>query len=239
MKFTTRRARIFTAPLTATVFVSLFALLVAFGAPRVSASAAAEYLVVGYVRGGNLPGVVAYSVNPKTGVLQGQWTRGDTTGQILSETATPAGRMAGVAGKYAIVGANPNGSRYSGDLSITQESDQVYRFSWSTGDHGVGILVGNVLAVGYGENPGVVIYRVKRGERADGIWTAVSVEAGRVGQERFASKSLVGSHVTSGVSPGGQPYAGRVDITQQGNVYLLNWDSGDKGVGVLVTGDAK
>ena len=60
-----------------------------------------------------------------------------------------------IAGKYDVVGSNPDGGAYKGTLEIIMHGD-VYQFRWNAGTQydGVGVTNGNVVAVAFanGEN---------------------------------------------------------------------------------------
>jgi hypothetical protein len=65
----------------------------------------------------------------------------------LQVRATPP---ADIAGKYAIVGTNEDGSPYKGALEVIKHGD-VYQFRWDAGKQydGVGVPNGNVVAVAF------------------------------------------------------------------------------------------
>src|SRR5690349_2945081 len=80
---------------------------------------------------------------------------------------TPAAPAPNIAGKYNVVGNNPNGGNYKGTLEVIAHGD-VYQFRWNAGSQydGVGIQNGDVVAVAYttgsnGQGCGVVDYDIK------------------------------------------------------------------------------
>ncbi|WP_232667131.1 serine/threonine-protein kinase [Pseudonocardia sp. TRM90224] len=137
-------------------------------------------LAVGYAGDGAPHGVVVYRV--AGGRLEGRWVdaeAGVTPGQ---ETAlgTP-----GLSGDYSVEGSNPDGSHYTGTLTISR-SDSRYDVAWTVGSSqysGVGLLVRDLLIIGYtrdGSPAGAVGYRID-GATLDGQW--VSPAATTLGQE--------------------------------------------------------
>lgn len=62
-------------------------------------------------------------------------------------------------GVYAVKGTNPDGSAYSGTITVTK-TGQTWRVVWKSGDqtvNGTALVMNNLLAVGY--DGGVGIYR--------------------------------------------------------------------------------
>ena len=83
---------------------------------------------------------------------------------------------ADIAGDYAIVGTNEDGSPYKGALEVIKHGD-VYQFRWDAGKQydGVGVPNGNVVAVAFtggsdGEGCGVVSYQVLADGTLEGQW---------------------------------------------------------------------
>jgi hypothetical protein len=71
-----------------------------------------------------------------------------------------------IAGKYNVVGTNPDGGTYKGTLEVISHGD-VYQFRWNAGTQydGVGVANGNVVAVAFadganGKGCGVVDYEI-------------------------------------------------------------------------------
>jgi hypothetical protein len=124
------------------------------------------WLAVGWGSGSS--GVVVYRVSG--GQLSGKWASigsGPTPG--IEDLSGPAG----VNGTYQIVRAqNPQGAGYTGSVSIAPNG-QTHTLSWTLPHEsyaGVGILRGDVLAVGWGGGgTGVVAYKVN-GRRLEGVW---------------------------------------------------------------------
>ncbi len=83
-----------------------------------------------------------------------------------------AAQSEGVQGTYKVEGTNPDGTRYRGNVTVTQSGDD-YIFNWNiAGDQysGKGQLSGTRLTVDWGqEHP--VIYEVQdNGARLEGTW---------------------------------------------------------------------
>jgi hypothetical protein len=149
-----------------------------------------------------------------------------------------------LSGNYKIASSsNPGGGRYGGAVRISSMGD-AYRIVWTlTGGEsyeGVGIQMGNALAVGWGTGRGkhgVVAYRINGGSLA-GKWTLSDMK-GAIGTEDLAgSPELRGVYkiVSSSTPGGGKGYAGTVTITPQGDTYTVAWAlaSGESYNGVAV-----
>jgi hypothetical protein len=150
-----------------------------------------------------------------------------------------------LSGNYKITSSsNPDGGSYQGMVRISGLGD-AYRIVWTTGANqsyeGVGIQMGDALAVGWGTGSGkngVVAYRINGGTLS-GRWT-LSDMRGAIGTEELAgSPDVRGAYriVRSTVpGAGGKGYAGSVTITPNGDVYTVVWKlaSGESynGVGV-------
>ncbi len=207
------------------------ALLPAPTGARSQAEGRTEYLMVGYAPKGRIPGVAVY--RNEDGTLRGRWTTGQAQGRILSETATPEALADGIEGAYATTGANPDGRAYRGKLGIRKIADKVYALTWTNGDTGIGLLAGQALIVGYGEQAGVALYALKPDGSGDGGWTTVAAGGG-IGRERFyGGGGLTATHRVAGTRPDGTPYEATVTITKEGSAYRLAWSTGEVGIGLL------
>jgi hypothetical protein len=132
--------------------------------------------------GGEQCSVAVYYVQPN-GVLSGLWTyvgqnlvgtefATRTTDVIYSEGSL----VPDPAGSYTVAGYNPgdtSGNSYEGTMEIVAQGD-VYRITWTFANNttadGIGILVNNVLAIGYGgEGCGVNGYSIDT-EAMSGVW---------------------------------------------------------------------
>jgi hypothetical protein len=134
-------------------------------------------LAVGWSSGGS-PGVVVYRVTG--GQLAGKWAAGSGGGLGTENLSGPPG----LSGGYQITSAqNPKGGSYTGNVSIGKNGD-THALSWTLPNEsytGIGILRGQVLAVGWGAGgTGVVSYQVN-GSRLDGVWA--DARGGALGSE--------------------------------------------------------
>lgn len=113
-------------------------------------------------------GVVVYHVNG--GQLDGTWGLPSMAKLGAESLKGPAG----LNGNYQIIkGQNPDGSIYKGTVDITPRG-KLYDVKWNIPGNsysGVGLLSGNVFAVGWGtaKNVGVVLY-VESGGKLVGQW---------------------------------------------------------------------
>ena len=80
-----------------------------------------------------------------------------------------------LAKSYSVAGTNPDGSAYSGTLSIQIISDTTYTVRWSIAGEtytGFGMRMNDALSATYTLNgkPGLVMYQVQDGGVLKGIW---------------------------------------------------------------------
>jgi hypothetical protein len=128
-------------------------------------------LAVGWGQSGTY-GVVVYRVERKGGkaTLAGKWTATGSEGLGTENLDGPTS----LNGRYTIISASSTtGSSYSGVVDIRPTGD-TYSFNWKLSNEsyaGIGILKGDVLAVGWGSGAsvGVVAYEVGK-DRLNGVW---------------------------------------------------------------------
>src|SRR5439155_16196988 len=117
-------------------------------------------------------------------------------------TATPP---TDIAGDYAIVGTNEDGSPYKGSLEVIKHGD-VYQFRWDAGKQydGIGVPNGNVVAVAFtggsnGKGCGVVSYQILADGTLDGKWGYWGTdESGTERAERTSGSGLAGDYKLTG-----------------------------------------
>jgi len=114
------------------------------------------------------------SSNSKTSTQSSQSTSANTSSSSAHEPALAT--RANIAGKYTIVGTNPNGTMYRGALEVIEHGD-VYQFRWNAGNQydGVGVVNGDVVAVSFANGPngtgcGVVDYNIQGDGSLAGRW---------------------------------------------------------------------
>jgi hypothetical protein len=81
-----------------------------------------------------------------------------------------------LAPKYDVVGTNPNGSKYTGTVTIEVISDTTFTIRWDIGNSvfkGFGMRMNDSLAATYviGGDPGLIIYKVEDGGVLSGLWS--------------------------------------------------------------------
>lgn len=91
-----------------------------------------------------------------------------------------------IGGSYHVSGTNPDGSKYSGEATITLESEVTCSIHWETGDttsDGICMRDKGVFVAGYvlGDNIGLVVYEILPDGSMSGRWT-ITGESG-VGTE--------------------------------------------------------
>jgi hypothetical protein len=144
-----------------------------------------------------------------------------------------------LAGKYNIVGSNPNGSTYRGTLEVIQHG-QVYQFRWNAGEQydGVGIQNGDVIAVAFasgtnGKGCGVVDYVITEDGTLDGKWGYWGVnESGTEKAIRTIGTGLVGAYDARGTNPGGKQYKVQIVVAPAGSGYQFAWSNNTEGFGI-------
>jgi hypothetical protein len=129
---------------------------------------AGKMLVVNW--GDNTPVVYSYGGSDR---LDGEWADGTAKETLnLFARATPDS-MALAGGRYRVAGRNPDGSAYSGMVTMTSQSGSYY-LQWRVGSssyRGTGVLDGNLLTVDWGK-PTPVIYALAADGSLKGLWDA-------------------------------------------------------------------
>ena len=144
-----------------------------------------------------------------------------------------------IAGKYNVVGGNPNGSEYKGTLEVIPHGD-VYQFRWDAGTQydGVGVANGNVVAVAFANGPngkgcGVIDYDIQSDGTLDGKWGYWGVnEAGSEKATRTGGSGLEGDYNATGKNPDGKEYKATLKVEPAGNLYRFLWSNDTDGVGI-------
>lgn len=107
-----------------------------------------------------------------------------------SEAASPD-----LSGRYTCAGTNPDGSRYSGTVTIAPMGS-AWRIEWTVAGSshgGVGLLEGNVFSACWNirgtRDGGIVVYRLEPGGRLVGQWSTTT-GTGTVGTETLSRTNL-------------------------------------------------
>jgi hypothetical protein len=146
---------------------------------------------------------------------------------------------ANIAGKYTIIGTNPNGTMYRGALEVIEHGD-VYQFLWTAGNqyNGVGVVNGEVVAVAFANGPngtgcGVVDYNIQSDGSLVGRWGYWGKnEAGTENATRTSGAGLEGVYDGSGKNPDGTTYKTKITVEPAGNLYRFVWNNNNDGVGI-------
>jgi hypothetical protein len=156
---------------------------------------------------------------------------------LLIGTQITAPNLAGI---YYVQGANPNGSRYRGMLTLTPSSKE-YLFRGWIGKQifsGNGAFAGKMLVVEWGDKSPVV-YTFGQQSNLDGEWADGSATEKLVLYARAAEGQVSprqGRYRVSGKNPNGSRYSGQLTISHQGGRYALDWRVGSsayKGTGTM------
>ena len=161
----------------------------------------------------------------------------DKPDKNTADSTTPA--RPDLAGKYNIVGSNPNGSTYKGTLEVIQHG-QVYQFRWNAGVQydGVGVQNGDVIAVAFasgtnGKGCGVVDYVITGDGTLDGKWGYWGVdESGTEKAIRTIGTGLIGAYDATGTNPGGKQYKVQIVVAPAGSGYQFAWSNKTEGYGI-------
>ena len=107
------------------------------------------------------------------GVLHGTWDNGRATEVLYPRAVKPPEGSSALDGLYDVRGTNPNGSKYTGEVSIKFEG-RSYNFHWRIANgqvfEGKGNLQGNSLTVNWGQQY-PVIYSVGSDGVLRGTWS--------------------------------------------------------------------
>ena len=160
------------------------------------------------------------------------------TNTSTSTTNAPAA-AADIAGKYNIVGSNPDGGSYKGTLEVIPHGD-VYQFRWDAGTQydGVGVANGTVVAVAFanganGKGCGVVDYEIAGDGTLDGKWGYWGVDAaGSEKATRNGGSGLEGEYDATGKNPDGKGYKAKLTVEPAGKLYRFVWSNNADGVGI-------
>jgi len=155
-----------------------------------------------------------------------------THGPAASPTRTLAGR-------YVVVGTNPDGGQYNGGLEIIARSS-VYQFRWNAGAQydGVGVKNGSIVAVAFangndGTGCGVVDYTVLNDGTLEGIWGYWGTSAGGTERARHISgRGLEGEYAATGTNPDGKRYQVNISVAAAGSGYKFAWSNNSEGFGI-------
>lgn len=156
-----------------------------------------------------------------------------------TSSTTTAAPAPDIAGKYNIVGTNPDGGSYKGTLEVIARGD-VYQFRWNAGTQydGVGVQNGKIVAVAYttgtnGKGCGVVDYDIRGDGALEGKWGYWGTnEAGTENATRTSGSGLVGEYDGTGKNPDGKQYKVKITVEPAGNLYRFVWSNNSDGVGI-------
>jgi caspase domain-containing protein len=115
---------------------------------------------------------VIYSFG-QAGALDGEWADGSATETLDPVAMAAPGDIAPAEGTYRVAGTNPDGSSYTGTLTLSKAGEK-YRLGWRVGTssyEGSGLLEGNVLTVDWGSATPVV-YALGADGSLSGLWDA-------------------------------------------------------------------
>jgi uncharacterized caspase-like protein len=114
---------------------------------------------------------VVYTFGPR-GTLDGEWADGTATDRLELFARAAPGPAPTPGGRYSVSGRNPNGSRYSGTVSIARRAGR-YEMEWRVGSNsfsGTGTLEGNLLTVDWGSAQPIV-YALSDDGTLRGMWS--------------------------------------------------------------------
>src|SRR6266550_893478 len=195
-------------------------------------SALAFALLIGLVLG-----CKSTTSSTSTSVPKGESPKNTNTSANTTSAPAPD-----IAGKYNVVGSNPEGCQYKGTLEVITRGD-VYQFKWSAGTQydGVGIQNGNIVAVAFanGENGkgcGVVDYDIASNGSLNGKWGYWGAnDAGTESAKLTTGAGFEGvrsEYDASGKNPDGKQYKAHLTVEPAGNLFHFVWSNNTDGVGI-------
>ena len=148
----------------------------------------------------------------------------------------PTGNLAG---RYNVVGTNPDGGQYTGSLEVKLQGS-LYQFRWNAGTQydGVGVKNGKTLAVAFangsdGRGCGVVDYTVLSDGTLDGKWGYWGTnESGTEKAKRVGGQDLQGEYSAAGTNPDGTRYQVKISVQKAGVGYKFTWSNQSEGFGI-------
>ncbi|MDX2007136.1 MAG: hypothetical protein SFU83_18000 [Meiothermus sp.] len=166
---------------------------------------------------------------------------------LLSGGALAQQTRTDYSGAYTLAGKNPDGSNYTGSMTVTPFGDG-YRVTAVFGNEtwrGIANDIGDYLAVAFldGTDPVISIYKVSGNNTLEGFWQSAAnakegSEIATLAARRF---SLVPSTPTSaarydysgvynvaGKNPDGSSYTGSLSLTPFGDGYKATFVSGNE-----------
>jgi hypothetical protein len=191
-------------------------------------------LLIACVMGCKSSGSSSSSTGTKTDTPKTSNSSSSTTSTTSAPKPPPD-----IAGKYNVVGSNPDGGAYKGTLEIIPHGD-VYQFRWNAGTQydGVGVANGSVVAVAFANGPngkgcGVVDYEIAGDGSLDGKWGYWGMnDMGTEKAARTAGSGLAGDYDATGKNPDGKEYKAKLTVEPAGNLYRFVWSNNTDGVGI-------
>lgn len=160
---------------------------------------------------------------------------------LLAALTSTSMVAADLSGNYTVKGSNPGGQGYQGTLTITR-AGSAYGLTWNSGgvSTGVGLAIGDALAVAVGEGCAIAGYRISAEGGLDGQWTGP--KGGVVGKEKATpgvgtTKGLAGDYVVNGSNPDGKPYKGGLSVAKTDGVLRFSWRTGSNAEGFGIEKD--
>jgi hypothetical protein len=146
-----------------------------------------------------------------------------------------------LAGKFRIVGTNPNEGSYIGNLEISAINAPIYKLIWDAAKTpyiGVGIHENDILSVGWGNKGcGVAVYQVESNGTLNGKWASLMQNQIKMGTEiavPLKSTTREMEYIVTGKTPDDLSYNDRLLIEKKGSLFALEWtNSKNYGVGIL------
>jgi hypothetical protein len=145
-----------------------------------------------------------------------------------------------IVGSYKVAGNNPDGSSYTGTLDITALGS-AYQLIWNVAEQpyiGIGILEGNVLAVGWGSRQcAIVSYQVQSNGSLDGKWASFAQDSTglelAVPSGSNLNSDIASQYTATGKNPSGSTYRETISVQDLGELYKFLWaDSTSTGTGI-------
>jgi hypothetical protein len=176
---------------------------------------------------GGLPGSAEVPTTQPTVDLDQSAPANPSPEPIAQLTAIESGAPTYLEGTYFFNRIDPDGTTKNGSLDIgTWEAG--YVLSWSD-NIGLALKSESTLAVGAGEDCGVVVYEILPDKSMTGVWMGWGGDQGLESLEpttAMLGNDLSGVYAAEGYNPDGSAYGGTLTIDPLGSIYSLFWETG-------------
>ena len=202
------------------------------------------------------PTILPFSPTPAMTLTQGSGSTGMATpAPSPASTVTMAPVSLDIEGTYTVQGVRPDGSSYSGGLTIrlnpptagSSTNQAVYDLAWNDGLKGAGILIQDALDTNFlatssgGPACAAVFYSAVYSAGSDIALSGTRLSLGtkEIGTESAyptgPRSTLDGDYDAVWINANGGETNGTLSILQQGNIWQLAWNFGQPYTGIGIS----